>query len=174
MEDQANLARSFYGEHHINAMCALSAERIVSNLLAVCRYLEALREREAAATARRLFACEYILFDCDPAAIKRYECKPLQQINLEIENPSIWDAAAYPARVLYDDWYERVGGIYDDYLGVLMKMTGERFSMRERQLLAESVIDNIKGEWADPCRIKVTPAARKNQMVISIHLIRKT
>jgi hypothetical protein len=80
---------------------------------------------------------------------------------------------SYPARVVYDDWYERVGGLYDDYLGVLMKATGERFSMRERKMLAESVIDNIKGEWADPCRIKVTAAAKKNQMVISIHLIRK-
>ena len=172
--DQAKLAYSFYGYDHVEAMCALPDEQIVRNLLAVCRYLEALPKRQCAAIAKGLFEYEYILFDSDPDVFRQCERKPLKQINLEVDNPTIWEVESYPARVSYDDWYERVGGFYDDYLGVLMKATGERFSIRERKMLTESVIDNIKGEWAGPCRIKVTPAAKKNQMVISIHLIRKT
>jgi hypothetical protein len=50
-----------------------------------------------------------------------------------------------------------------------MKATGERFTMRERQLLTESVINNLVWDTVERWTIKVTPAAKKNQMVISIH-----
>jgi hypothetical protein len=172
-EDQAKLAHSFYGKKHSDAMCALSDERIVRNLLALCRQLGTLPKPELAATAKDSLAYPYILFECDPFVFDNAACKPIDQINLETDEPSIWEVAGYPARVLYDDWYERVGGLNDDYLGVLMKATGERFSIREQQMLIESVIGNIVWDEDETWEIKVTPAAKKNQMVVSIHRTRK-
>lgn len=121
---QKMLARRFYSLKHAEKILSLSDSKLKSN---ISYYTEIAAERawyefddmpdEQRAYMRSLPKYEYVLI-------------------------SDGRASAYPARVLYDNWYERSVGAMANYDGYIMKSTGENFSKLEADWLDASVQSN--------------------------------
>lgn len=123
---QKILARRFYSLKHTEKILSLSDSKLKSN---ISYYTEMAVERawgelddmpdEQRDYMRSLPKYEYVLIEDDRVS-------------------------AYPARVLYDDWYERSVGGMCNFDGYLMKSTGENFSELEVQWLDASVRNNTR------------------------------
>jgi hypothetical protein len=178
------LARTYYGIAHIERMCELSAEQILTNLNPVCRYLDVHFENdEDCPTAKDLLSSEYVLFDF-PRDDYPYNFVPCD-IYLDYDDdaeegnedslangikyidPSLLNVRSYTSTALYDDWYERVGGFNTFFLGILMKSTGEPFSKKEARMLTESVVHNVTSHDLDELWV-FEMTHQGNQMVVSI------
>ena len=165
---QKILAKKFYGIDHANKMATLSKEAIKRNMS--CYLPKAIEytlsenedePREQEAFIEKLGSCEYVIIDS-------HQDTYWEEYEEDVGN--VW-VAEYPARVAYDDWYERSVGttLYDCSTSVLMKSTGETFSKREGDWLKKSIQHNIDGNelsafWWFQCEY-----IAKNKLWIRIH-----
>jgi hypothetical protein len=125
---QKILARRFYSLRHAEKILSLSDSKLKSN---ISYYAEIAAKRawtefpdmpeEQRDYMRSLAKYEYVLIQDDRVS-------------------------AHPARVLYDDWYERSCGAMMNFSGYIMKSTGENFSKLEAEWLDASVRRNA---WED-------------------------
>lgn len=121
---QKIMARRFYSLKHAEKILSLSDSKLKSN---ISYYTELAADRawdeyddmpdEQRDYMRSLPKYEYVLIEGDRVS-------------------------AYPARVLYDDWYERSVGGMCNFDGCIMKSTGENFSKLEAEWLDTSVRNN--------------------------------
>lgn len=145
---QLNLADRFYGLSHAAKMASLDDKSILRKISCYLpRAIEhAIDENDDDVKAQKEFikdviTHEYVIFNSSQNQV-------MEQYD------EYWDGLwmdSYPARVAYDDWYERsVGSSY--FLAgtfLLMKSTGENFSKRETEWLRRSIIKNIDDEDID-------------------------
>ncbi len=166
---QEIMARDFYARPHLQMLVALSDDAIVGNHLPLIMHLATQRETPLRSSlVKRLLGGQYVLFQCNHDHPCNFDSGC--EVDLEQDDLDQWTAVSYPESVLYDDWYERVGGFYTTFVGVLMKSSGEPFSKSDRQHLAEAVhwnvISNDQSElWSFGFHVA---GKRMNQIVISI------
>lgn len=163
IKDQKSLAKAFYSKAHAAEMANSTPGAILTRLRPLCNYLARLPKRELTQESVDLIiGSEYLLFSpensCDRFAI---------DLDDEICN---WAPVSYPGNAMYDDWYERVGGFNSEFLGVLMKSTGESFSRNEQILLKQSVVENVTSEDHEELWVFDFDASghQENQMIIYI------
>lgn len=121
-----SLAHRFYSAEHVERVLSFSDASLIKNIsffveAAVIQVWNEFEDESAKQRSymRSLIKSEYVLVedpDCESAS-----------------------AAAYPARVVYDDWYERSVGADSAYEGYIMKSTGEAFTKREYEWMEASV-----------------------------------
>jgi hypothetical protein len=165
---QKILANRFYGLDHARKMATLSEKVIKRNLS--CYLPKAIEytlsenegePRDQEAFMKELVSCEYVIIDS-------HQDSYWEEYDEDVGD--VW-VAEYPARVAYDDWYERSVGttLYDCSTSVLMKSTGETFSKTEVNWLKKSIQHNIDGNelsafWWFQCEY-----ITKNKLWIRIH-----
>lgn len=137
---QKTLAKRFYGIDHARKMSTLSDREIKINLscylqraiqYALSEYEDEPREQEE--YIKNLVRSEYIIFNSS-------QCSPIEFYDENTDD--LW-VAGYPAPVLYDDWYERIGGFNECVTIVFIKSTGEDFSNTEVNWLRRSIQQNV-------------------------------
>lgn len=137
---QKILANRFYGIDHSRKMASLSEQEIKENLS--CYLPRAIKFAlsdslylfdEPKVLMKKLVRSEYVIFDS-------LQCNPFESYNEDVDDLSVDE---YPAPVLYDDWYERIGGFRQCVTVVFMKSTGEDFSNGEVNWLRKSIQQNI-------------------------------
>jgi hypothetical protein len=166
---QNAMAKSFYARRHLEKLVSLSDDAIVANHLPLIKHLATQSETPLRGSlVDRLLGGQYVLFayDLDDMHTLGFG----SEVNLDQDEIDPWKPDRYPGSVLYDDWYECVGGFRSNYLGVLMKSSGEPFSKSERQRIAETVCSNVVGNdqdelWSFGFHLA---GKRKNQVVVSI------
>jgi hypothetical protein len=120
------LARRFYSLKHAEKILSLSDSKLKSN---ISYYTE--------------IAAEHALdeFEGMPDEQRDYMRSLPKYEYVLIEGDRV---SAFPARVLYDDWYERSVGAMTNFDGYIMKSTGENFSKLEAEWLDASVRTNTR------------------------------
>ncbi len=140
---QKQLADKFYGIDHARKMAGLSEKairkqlscylpKVIEYALTSLFYEDDRKEQES--LMRKLVSCEYVIF-------QSHQCGPFE--SYDEDSDDLW-VSEYPARVLYDDWFERsIGGLYTCNTFALMKSTGEPFSKEEVSWLRKAIQHNI-------------------------------
>lgn len=166
---QKILANRFYGLDHARKMATLNEKAIKRNLSC---YLQTAIEYtlydnedepgKQEAFMKGLVSSEYVIFDSNQ------DCYYFEEYDEDTDDVSVPE---YPAKVAYDDWYERsVGAVYNSFsTSILMKSTGETFSKKEVDWLKRSIQHNIDSNefsafWWFDCE----PLAN-NKLWIRIH-----
>jgi hypothetical protein len=163
------MASSFYARAHLQKLVSLSEDTIVKSHLPLIKYLATQRETPLRASlVDRLLGGQYVLFVCDLDEMHTLDSGT--EVNLELDDIHSWKPDSYPGPVLYDDWYEHVGGFNSTFVGVLMKSSGEAFTKSERKQIAEAVHLNVMSNdeselWSFGFHLA---GKRKNQFVVTI------
>lgn len=147
IKERGALASQFFGEAHAKEICAKSRDE-VETLLSV--YLDdsiqyaddnGMSPKEFRAFLTELVTGVYVLFDVSWTGCLDW--------GIEI-NDCIGSVASFPEDCVYNDWYERslaTGAGRGSF--VLMKSTGEEFSLKELLLLKREIQTNLDEENGD-------------------------